>query len=549
MKSQIDPIDPITLEVQWNRLIAIMDEVDAAIVRTSFSTIVGDSRDFACILLDQHGRSLCQSHLSSPAFTVTLPTTTKHFLRRFPVPSLESGDVLITNDPWLASGHLPDLSICTPVFHRDQLVAVMGAVAHISDLGGRINYLEDQDLFEEGLRIPPAHLVRHNEPNELLLEIIEQNSRAPGMVLGDIHAIINAQALGARQLLRFLDDYEMPNLDQLADTILARSEAAMRAAIRELPDGTYDYALSIDGHHTPIDIQVTVAISGEDVVVDFSGSSPEQPDCSINCVYNNTFADTYYPLKCSLVPELPNNEGLFRPLRVEAPLGSVFNTRLPRAVRARSKVCFHIHTAIYGALASVMPQRIQAGSGSFWSFTAFGTDSDGQAFRSHFLPNGGKGACLGEDGLPTIAFPYNGTATPVEILENTAPLLLLRKELISDSGGPGQFRGGLGQAIAMTPATSDNVQITLRPDKLIHPPLGLLGGLPGRPGAFRLNDQDVPLDTIRLEPGQVLELELPGGGGIGDPGERDRQWLTRDIAEGYVSTAAADERYRNARLK
>ena len=537
------PLDPIDLEIRWRRLITIMDEVDAAVVRTSFSTIVGESRDFAVIMVDRHGRSLAQSQLSTPAFTITLPITCKHFLKTFPVDTLRPGDVLITNDPWLASGHLPDLTICMPVFHRGLVVAFMGCVAHVSDIGGRIDYFEDRDLFEEGLRIPPSLLFHEGRPNDLLFNIIEANVRVPRLVIGDIYAILGAERLGAHRLIEFLTDYNLDDLDDLTEAILGRSEVAMRGAIAGLPDGVYRHAMDVDGYKESVCVAVEVVIHGDTVRVDFTGSSAERADTSINCVLNCTFADVYYPLKCSLVPDLPNNEGLTRPLSVQAPPGSIFNTAFPRAVRSRSKTSFHIHAAIYTALAEVMPRQVQAGSGSFWSVTAFGTDPEGEPFRTHVLPNGGKGAVKGMDGLPTIAFPYNGTATPVEIFENNAPVLISRRELLPDSGGPGQYRGGLGQRLIFTARGDQPVHFFVRPDKLRFPAPGILGGLPGRPGVVLLNGGPAPLTAMTLAPGDSIELQLPGGGGLGPPSAREASAVARDVAEGYVSRDAAATHY------
>jgi N-methylhydantoinase B len=534
----VTSLDPIDLEIRWRRLTTIMDEMDAAVVRTSFSTIVGESRDFAVILVDRLGRSLAQSQLSTPAFTITLPITCKHFLTHYPADRLEPGDVLITNDPWLASGHLPDLTICTPVFRAGRLVAFMGCTAHISDIGGRIDYFEDRDLFEEGLRIMPTLLFRRGEPDAQLFRMIEANVRAPEAVIGDIYAIVGAEREGAARLIDFLDDYDMDSLDDLAGEILARSEAAMRAAIKGLPDGSYPYALDVDGYKQPVHVAVDVQIRRDHVTVDFHGSSWERDETSINCVLNNTFSDVYYPFKCSLLPDLPNNEGLTRPFTAKAPAGSIFNTRFPRAVRSRSKVSFHIHAAIYGALAGAMPNRVQAGSGSFWSIVAFGTDEHGLPYRVHMLPNGGKGATPAADGLPTIAFPYNGTATPIEILENNAPMLVECRELLPDSGGAGRWRGGLGQRLRFTPAGRRPVGMFVRPDKILYPAPGIAGGRPGSRGALLLNGRQAPLGTLTLRSGDVLELRLPGGGGLGRPAQRAKHLIARDLQEGYTTRRA-----------
>jgi N-methylhydantoinase B/oxoprolinase/acetone carboxylase alpha subunit len=345
-------------------------------------------------------------------------------------------------------------------------------------------------------------------------------------------------------LQEFLADYDLDDLDKIAEDILTRSEAAMRLAIGTLPEGIYRAALDVDGYREPVHVAVTVTIQKGTITTDFAGSSPEREDTSINCVLNTTFADVYYAFKCSLAPRLPNNEGLTRPILVKAPAGSIFNTRFPRAVRSRSKISFHIHAAIYRALAEVIPDRVQAGSGSFWSLTIFGTGSDSQPFRVHMLPNGGKGAVRGRDGLPTIAFPYNGTATPVEILENNAPILIGCRELLPDSGGAGEYRGGLGQRLTLLSLESKPVHVFVRPDKLRFPAPGLLGGRSGMAGAIRLNGQPAPPGTVALRPGDCIELLLPGGGGFGDAGCRDSQALLRDLAEGYITRQGAQDHYR-----
>ena len=537
-------LDPITVEVQWSRLISIMDEVDIALVRTSFSTIVGESRDFAVIMLDRQGRSLAQSQLSSPAFTVHLPITVKHLLDVFPVEDMVPGDVLITNDPWIGTGHLPDLSIITPVFNDGELVAFMACAAHVADIGGRLDFFDARDLFEEGLRIPPSKLRLAGQENEQLFRIIEANVRVPDMVLGDIRAIVGAEGLGLDRLVEFLRDYGgVEAFHALAEDILNRSEIAMRQALKRLPDGTWSYDLDADGFRTPLHVRTTVSKEGDRVHVDFTGSSPQFENASINCVPNCTFADAFYPIKCSLTPDLPNNEGLFRPLTVFAPEGSAFNTTFPSAVKSRSKSSFHIHVAVYGAMAQAMPDWVQAGSGSFWAITLHGTHPDGTVFNVHILPNGGKGATASMDGLPTIAFPYNGTVTPTEIIENQAPLVVGYKRLTTDSGGPGRFRGGLGQEMELRVVGERSLVASLRPDKVRFPPPGILGGAPGRAGRFDVNGEVVSVEPRTLQPGQAYHMELPGGGGYGDPRERPTEAVSRDVLDGYVSVAAARDHY------
>ena len=538
-----DTIDSISLEIFWNRLITITDEVDHALVRTSFSTIVGETRDFACIILDRQGRSLAQSPFSSPAFTCMLPNTTKAMLEDYPVHELEEGDVLLTNDPWIGSGHLPDFNIVMPIFHGDQVVGFFGTAAHIADIGGRMDFFDARDVYEEGFRIPPTKLYKAGKPNVDVIRLLRANVRVPDSVMGDVQAIIGAHQIGIDRIKEFLSEYELVNLEAIADEILDRSERAMRQAIGELPDGVYRYEVIADGYKEPVEIKIAVEIQGTSVNVDFSGSSQQFRDASINCVLNCTFADTFYPLKSALLPHLPNNEGLFRPISISAPVGSVFNTTFPSPVKSRSKTTFNLNTAIFGALANAIPDKVQAGSGSFWAVTATGKDEEGDAFSLHFLPNGGKGAVQGMDGLPTIAFPYNGTATPTEILENSSPMIMWKKEMIEDSGGAGHRQGGAGQEIVLTSASKTPVVISLRPDKRRFAPSGLLGGGDGAAGSFLINGAVASVEPVAFHEGDTLTMRLPGGGGFGSPLVRHEDDVRTDFLDGRISRRAACERY------
>ncbi|MCA9860764.1 MAG: hydantoinase B/oxoprolinase family protein [Thermomicrobiales bacterium] len=538
-------IDPISLEIQWQRLITIMDEVDAAVVRTSFSTIVGESRDFACVMLDTNGESVAQSTFSTPVFTVTLPKTAGHLLAEYPLQTLEDGDVLITNNPWMAAGHLPDVSIVTPVFRKGVVIGFIGTVAHVSDIGGRLGYYDAHDVYEEGLCIPPMKLYRAGKENSDLFRIVQNNVRVSHMVIGDFRAIVGAQWLGAKRLNEFLDDYEMDSMADLAQTIHETSEAAMRRAIAALPDGRYPYHLTADGFAgVALELNVEITIDGDEATVDFTGSSPEFEIGAINCGLNNTFADTIYPFKCSLTPLIPNNTGLFRPVNVIAPEGTVVNTRHPSPVKARSNTDVQVHHAIYAALSSALGEHVQAGSASFWGVMANGIDSTGQRFNNHLLPDGGIGAMPIKDGLATTAFPHNKSITPAEVFENTAPMLMERRELLPDSGGAGKFRGGLGERVVIQSINDRPFHLTLRPDKIRFPPPGLEGGQPGAIGSFDIDGETFDhRGPRRVLPGQRLELRLPGGGGYGDPHERDRAAVRDDIEAGYVSPDVARSVY------
>jgi N-methylhydantoinase B len=533
-------LDGIALEIMWNRLIAVMNEIDDAIVRTSFSTIVGESRDFGYILTDAAGRSLCQSSFSPPNFCVVLPITAKHLLARFPVETLRDGDVLATNDPWIGTGHLPDYVMISPVFHHGRPVAFIGSIAHVSDVGGHAGDIEALDVFQEGLRLPPCRLYRSGKADETLLEIIAANCRVPELVIGDLRAMIGTHWIGAARLREFLDDYGLDDLTGLAHEIHGRSEAAMRQRIEALPDGRYEFALDIDGYIETVHLRVAIDVQGSSVQVDYSGTSPQTSVASINCVYNTTYASTIFPFKCALVPEIPNNEGLFRSITVSAPEGSILNTTFPHPVKTRAKTTNNMNQVIFGALWPILGEHAQAGSGSIWPFTLRGDEEGYGRFVVDMLPHGGRGALPELDGMLPVAFPHNSVVTPCEIMETKAPVLFLRKELRADSAGAGRRRGGLGQTIAFRHVGRNEMILSIIPDKIVCEPPGLAGGRPGTLGAVYLNgDRLTRFPPIRFRPGDELELVLPGAGGFGPPAEREAERIRADVRLGYVSAAAA----------
>jgi N-methylhydantoinase B len=544
LQPETDSIDAITLEIMWQRLIAIMDEVDDAIVRTSFSTIVGESRDFAYILTDAHGASLCQSSYSPPNFCVVLPRTARVLLERFPVETLREGDVIATNDAWIGTGHLPDYVMISPIFKAGQVVGFIGSVAHVSDVGGHAGDIEAADVFQEGLRLPPCKLYAAGQPDALVFEIIGNNCRVPEMVLGDLHAMVGTHRIGAVRVQEFLDDYALADLRTLAAEIHGRSERLMRQKIAALPDGVYTFGLDIDGYIEQVHLHVTIEIRGSDIYVDYTGSSPQTRKASINCVYNTTYASTIFPFKCALAPHIPNNEGLFRSIHVAAPEGCILNTTFPHPVKARAKTTNNINQLLFGALWPLFGEHAQAGSGSIWPFTLAGTEQGYGRFLVDMLPHGGRGAVRELDGLAPIAFPHNSTVTPCEIMELRAPLLFVRKELRPDSAGAGRRRGGLGQVITLRNIGRSPMHLSIIPDKIVCAPPALNGGQPGRLGEIALaGEQITRFPALTLEPGAELELRMPGGAGFGPPRERERERVLHDLVMGYITEDGARHDY------
>ena len=507
--------DPITLRILWNRLIAIVDQAAATLRRTSFSTLVRESNDFACVLLDREGRSLIQNSAAIPSFIGTLPITVRHFLERFPRSSLQPGDILTTNDPWLATGHLPDLTLAMPIFRNGEIVAIAASVAHLPDIGGRIRSADARTIFEEGLQIPPTKLFSAGEPNELLFELLRQNTRVPDQVVGDVMAQVAANELTGRRLLELMDELD-DDLSDLAATIHQQSEAVMHRRIAAIPDGEYHGRVNPDGFEEPLRIELAIRVDGDTISCDYAGTSA-QVDIALNSVANYTFAYTAYPVKCLTSPEIPNNEGSFNPITVSAPEGTILNPRYPAPVGGRAMIGHFLSAAVFQALAPVLPEASQAPSGSpLWCLNLAGEHRSRQFAVAYFL-NGGQGASSGQDGISCLSFPSNVSNTPIEVMETLAPVRVERKQIRRDSGGAGAHRGGHGQDLAFRSVSDRPMTAAFLADRLREGPSGILGGQPGATGSVTVNEEEInPKRQYQLQPGDLLTLSTPAGGGYGD---------------------------------
>lgn len=536
-------MDPVTLGILWTRLVGVANEQAAALMRTSFTPIVRESGDLSAALFDARGRMLAQAVTGTPGHINSLATSMQHFLAAFPPEALQPGDVLITNDPWLTSGQLNDLSVVTPAFLGDRLVGFFGNTCHALDIGGRGLSADASEVFEEGLQIPMTKLYAAGEPNAELLRILEANVRAPLEVLGDVHAQVAGNQVGADRLEQYLEEFELEDLDQLGDEIVARSERGMRETLASLPDGAYEKTIRTDGLDEPITIRCRVEIDGDEVAVDYTGSSA-QTERGMNVVLNYTAAYTSYALKCAISPEIPHNEGSFRPVSVSAPEGSILNPRRPAAVAARHIVGHFLPHAVFGALAGVVPDRVVAeGAGNIWLTTIRGRGRD--RFVSVMFAAGGMGARPAKDGLSATSFPSGIATTPVELIETTSPIVIRRKELRPDSGGPGRQRGGLGQTIELEVRTGEPYAVSALSDRMRFAAEGYDGGGPGALARFTTSEGSElsPKLTQVLPAGARITFELPGGGGFHDPRERDRAAVAEDVAEGLVSPEAAQLHY------
>jgi N-methylhydantoinase B len=530
------PFDAVSLEILWRRTISAVDEAAKALRRTSFSTLVNESNDFACVLTDAAGQSLAQNTESIPSFIGTLPVTVKEFIKEIGLANMRPGDVMVTNTPWIATGHLNDITVAKPIFRNGRIVAFAASTAHAPDIGGKVRSVEPREVFEEGFHIPVMKFLNEGKPDQTLLKLLRTAVRTPDQTEGDLWAQITGLDLLERRFGDLMEEYGLDDVDEFAGEILSRCERAMRSAIKALPDGTYPYEFQTDGLAEPFTYRIAITVKGERIFVDYAGTSP-QVDRAINCTMTYTFAMTAYALKCALLPDLPNNEGIFRCIEIAAPEGSLVNPRFPAAVGGRMATGHYLPFAVFGALAPMLPERVIAASGSpLWSMIQTGVRANGQTYANVLFFNGGMGATDSNDGQSTYAWPSNVSNVPVELIERNSALLVHRKELHPGSGGAGRYRGGLGQEIEFEVMSETPVGIIFMAERCRFPAPGMRGGEPGARGEVRIDGVDVDYrQNVVLKKGQKVLLRTPGGGGMGPAQERDASAAESDLRQGYVA--------------
>ena len=514
-------MDAVELEILWSNLIGVVTERAKALQRIAFSPIVREAGDLACALFDRRGRMVAQANTGTPGHINSLAFAGAHLSRIFEG-RCEPGDVLITNDPWLSAGHFFDITVLTPIFDREKLIAYIGSTIHHTDIGGYGIGAGARDVHEEGLWIPPLKLYERGRPNEVLHAIIQRNVRTPDAVFGDLAAQISSGEAAAERLIGLCARHGLTDIETVSDEIIRRSEEATRAAIRRLKPGTYHGEAQFDvpgGEVITLKTAVTVDAEKGAITVDFAGSSP-QTATGINVVLNYTHAYSTFAIRSCLNPDLPNNTGSLAPIEVVAPQGSIVNCTYPAPVNARHVVGMYVPMPILKALHQVMPERVLAeGSGAVWTIQIQGRRADGEAFTSSmFNYSGGMGARAGKPGPSATCYPTGVAAVPIEILEASMPILFERKELRRGSGGAGHMRGGDGQVIQFRMRTSYPWLLNAVPSRLDKGPDGLAGGAPGAAGHFLVNGKPVSeARKLTMEANDIVLLETPGGGGFGSP--------------------------------
>jgi len=545
--------DPIGLEIMWSRLVTVVEEMWSTVCRTAYSLVISEAQDFACELLDAKGEPLAHSPRAMPVFNLTMPRAVKAMIAAYPAETLRPGDVLVTNDPWLCAGHLYDICVVTPVFHDDRLIALMGTVGHVSDIGGARDAMRAREIFDEGFQMPPMKLIDRGVPNETLWRLMRENVRNPDQVLGDVQSFIAANALGAERLAAFVREYGMHDLHALAEVVQGRAERAMRDAIRAIPDGTYHAVTRNNPMGTQLSYPLALTVQGDEISLDFAGAPPQQPLGAINCTLNYTEAHATYPLKCMLTPNVRGNAGCYRPFKVSAPEGSILNAKRPAAVNMRTRSGWYLSPSIFRALSEAAPESVQAFTGLPIAVNIYGLNAQGQAYSDILFTGGGQGASARQDGKSGLLWPTSASNTSIELLESRVPVLVTEKEYTVDSGGPGKFRGGLGQRVQLRKLREDGLTtlMAIFPESIGVETPGLFGGRPGGASSGVLRDLEGKLirdlgvgELLALSRAdQLLDIHVPGGAGFGDPAERSRAALDADMAAGLVTPAAAGADY------
>jgi N-methylhydantoinase B/oxoprolinase/acetone carboxylase alpha subunit len=545
--------DPISFEIIRGRLVTVADEMQTTLRRIAFSTIVGAANDLGCDILDARGWLVAHATTSNPAFNLTCTHLVQKLVALFPSGGLEPGDVLITNDPWLVCGHLPDFGIVTPIFRGDELVGFTGSIAHVADIGGVLNGSLSNSIYEEGLQVPPMKLYTAGVRNDTLVSLIEKNVRTPEMVMGDLNAMVAANALAAEQTIALLDAYGLTTLEPLSDIFQTRSARAMRHAIGEIPDGDYAAEIELDELDGPLRIGLVLRVRDTEIEVDLVDVPPEHPQGGINCCLSYTIARVTYTLNALLTPELSSSQGLFRPITIRVPEGSILNARYPANVNDRTKTGFHITELIEIALAQALPDRVPSPGAFSCLIEMRGQDDNTVQFNSFVFCGGGMGAGSVTDGADATIFPTSSCNVPIEITEAATGMHVLEKEYVLDSGGAGRLRGGCG--VRLTVAAPDDlaqpVIIGIAAHNQEYPPQGLFGGQSGKPTRVRLNGELVPTHEVGAklaayelsDPAVRITLETGGGGGFGPPSQRDPSKVLADVRSGLVSPHAAEEEY------
>jgi N-methylhydantoinase B len=534
-------MNPVRLQIIWNRLLAIVEEQAQTLVRTAFSTTVREAGDLSSGVFDTRGRMLAQAITGTPGHVNAMAASVGFFLEKHPIDTLEPGDVLVTNDPWRGTGHLNDFTVVTPVFYGGHAVALFAATSHIADVGGLGFGPDGTQVFEEGLNLPIGHLFRGGEPNATLFEILRANVRDPVAAEGDPYSLTACNQAGAASLCAMLDEFGIDVLDDVAAMIIDNSRAAMLDEIRRLPAGQWRNSMRIDGYDDPVDLACTLSIAPSGIDIDFTGTSPiSARGINVPLTYAQAYAS--FGVRCVIGNDIPNNAGSLDVVTVTAPEGCILNAPRPAAVSARHAIGQMLPDVVLGCLEEPLGGLVPAEGASclfgpvFLGGRGIIAGSSSEPFVINAFYAGGTGARPARDGLSATAFPSGVRSTPVEITETTSPLVIWQKELLPGSGGGGRYRGGLGQVMEFGHLHGEAFAVSKMFDRVSHPPRGRDGGGNGASASVRTGTGKVLRGMGReiIGAGDTMVLETAGGGGRGDPQERDPDAIESDRKNGLI---------------
>ena len=543
----------IDYQVMWNRLISIVEEQATALVRTAFSTSVREAGDLSAGIFDRKGKMLAQAVTGTPGHVNAMADSVAHFIHDIGRDNIFDGDVYLTNDPWKGTGHLHDFTFTSPAFYRGKLVGFFAATAHVVDIGGRGFGADADSVYEEGLCIPITKFAEGGMVNAQLVNLVRHNVRVPDQVIGDLHSLANCNETGKKRLMDMLDEFGIENIDHLSEYIIGHSHMATLECINRLSPGSASSELTVDGYFDPIHLKVRMTFSKDRICADFNGTGPISPrGINVPLVYTKAYA--CYGIKCIVAPDIPNNAGSLAPFRITAPENCILNARHPAPVSLRHVIGHFVPDLVFGAMHQLLPEQIPAeGAAALWNLHistrpvqgSEGCDPDNTAEILMFN-SGGTGARPTLDGMSATAFPSGVHTMPIEATEQVGPIIVWKKQLRPDSGGAGEYRGGLGQSMEIGVKEGYEFHFSAMFDRVKHPARGREGGQEGKSGSVTLDDGTVLRTKGKqfVPAGNRLLLEMPGGGGYGSPEKRQREAIEQDIKQGYISTDHAKTHYR-----
>ncbi|MCF7700809.1 hydantoinase B/oxoprolinase family protein [Loktanella sp. M215] len=540
----------VQYQVMWTRLISVVEEQAQALVRTAFSTSVREAGDLSAGVYDADGAMLAQAVTGTPGHVNAMADAVPHFIREIGHETMRDGDVYLTNDPWMGTGHLHDITVVTPTFHDGTLVGFFGCTAHVVDIGGRGFGADGNSIYEEGLQLPIMRFADAGRVDQTLIRLIRANVREPDQLIGDLFALSTCNEIGQRRLIEMLTEFDLSDLSDVAGFILGHSRDATLARIAALPRASATGHMQIDGYAVPVDLNVTVSFNGDHVLCDWTGTSGLDPKgINVPLVYTKAYA--CYALKCAIAPDIPNNAASLAPFRITAPADTIVNAVHPAPVALRHVIGHLVPDTIFAALDQLLPGVVPAeGAGCLCNFQLSLRPGDGAptgARRAEVLTfnSGGAGARPTLDGLSATAFPSGVMTMPVEATEHAGPVIIWRKELRPDSGGAGQFRGGLGQVMEVGARDGYVADFSAMFDRVDHPARGRHGGADGAPTTVALDDGTRLRGKGRqpVPQGARVMLAFPGGAGYGAPADRAKDAVARDLALGYITLQTARDTY------